>query len=191
MHFCELITMYEIRFHGRGGQGAVTAANALAVAGAIEGKYVQAFPVFGVERRGAPVTAFVRIDEKEIDIRSQIYNPDIVIVLDMTLLSVVNVTAGLKKGGILVFNTKKKPEEFKYPDFKVATVDATEIAVRNGLGTQTNPIVNTAILGAYAKAVGNVKLESIIEAVKQESPVKKEENAKAVSEAFENTVLGW
>ncbi|MEM4160896.1 MAG: 2-oxoacid:acceptor oxidoreductase family protein [Thermoplasmata archaeon] len=183
--------MYEIRFHGRGGQGAVTAANALAVAGAMEGKFVQAFPVFGVERRGAPVTAFVRIDEKEIDIRSQIYNPDIVIVLDMTLLSVVNVTAGLKKGGILVFNTKKKPEEFKYPDFKVATVDATEIAVRNGLGTQTNPIVNTAILGAYAKAVGNVKLESIIEAVKQESPVKKEENAKAVSEAFENTILGW
>ncbi|MCX8174340.1 MAG: 2-oxoacid:acceptor oxidoreductase family protein [Thermoplasmata archaeon] len=183
--------MYEIRFHGRGGQGAVTAANALAVAAAMEGMYVQAFPVFGVERRGAPVAAFVRIDEKEIDIRSQIYNPDIVVVLDMTLLGAVNVTAGLKKGGILIFNTKKKPGEFSYPDFKVATVDATEIAVRNGLGTQTNPIVNTAILGAYARAVGNVKLESIIEAVKQESPVKKDENAKAVKDAFENTVKGW
>lgn len=183
--------MYEIRFHGRGGQGAVTAANALAVAGAIEGKYVQAFPVFGVERRGAPVTAFVRIDEKEIDIRSQIYNPDVVIVLDMTLLGAVNVTAGLKKGGFVIFNTKKRPEEFNYPDFKIATVDATDIAVKNGLGTQTNPIVNTAILGAYAKAVGNLSIESIIEAVKHESPVKKEENAKAVKEAFENTILGW
>lgn len=183
--------MYEIRFHGRGGQGAVTAANALAVAAAMEGKYVQAFPVFGVERRGAPVTAFVRIDDKEIDIRSQIYNPDIVVVLDTTLLSTVNVTAGLKKGGIVIFNTKKKPTEFPYPDFKVATVDATEIAVRNGLGTATNPIVNTAILGAYARAVGDLKLDSIVEAVKAESPVKKEENAKAVKEAFESTILGW
>jgi len=183
--------MLEVRFHGRGGQGAVTAANILAVAGAGEGKYVQAFPVFGVERRGAPVAAFVRIDEKEIDIRSQIYNPDVVVVLDMSLLTAVNVTAGLKKGGIIIFNTKKRPEEFNYPEFKVATVDATEIAVRNGLGTRTNPIVNTAILGGYVRAVGNLKLESVVKAVKEESPSKKEENAKAVREAYESTLLGW
>lgn len=169
----------------------MTAANVLAVAGALENKFVQAFPVFGVERRGAPVTAFVRIDENEIDIRSQIYNPDIVIVLDMTLLDVVDVTAGLKEGGIIILNTTKKPREFSYGKYRVATVDATNIAVKNKLGTATNPIVNTAVLGAYAKAVGNVKLESIITAVKQESPVKKEENANAVKEAYENTILGW
>ncbi len=183
--------MYEIRFHGRGGQGAVTAANALAVAAAFEGKYVQAFPVFGVERRGAPVTAFVRIDEKEIDIRCQIYEPDIVIVLDMTLLGSVDVTSGLKQNGILIFNTKKKPEEFNYKNYRIATVDATEIAVRNGLGTPTNPIVNTAILGAYARVVEGLSIESIVKAVKQESPVKKEENARAVKEAYENTIKGW
>lgn len=177
--------MYEIRFHGRGGQGAVTAANTLADAAFREGKDVQAFPMFGVERRGAPVAAFTRIDENPIDIKTQIYEPDVVIVLDMSLLEVVDVTEGLKDGGKIILNTEKDPSEFDFGDADVYTVDATTIAVENGLGTETNPIVNTAILGSYSSIVGNVEMESIYEAIENNVPVKHEENKKAAKEAHE------
>jgi 2-oxoacid:acceptor oxidoreductase gamma subunit (pyruvate/2-ketoisovalerate family) len=183
--------MYEIRFHGRGGQGAVTAANILAVAAFKEGYDVQSFPFFGVERRGAPVEAYTRIDNKKIDIRMYIYNPDAVLVLDPSLTSNIDVTKGLKDGGIIVINSIKKPSEFDLKKFKIATVDATEIAVNKGLGSKAAPIVNTAILGAYAKAVGNVKIESIVEAVKEKSPIKADENAAAALESYEKTVKGW
>lgn len=179
--------MYEVRFHGRGGQGSVTAANTLADAAFREGKDVQAFPMFGVERRGAPVTAFTRIDNKPIDIKIQIYEPDVVVVLDTSLLEVVDVASGLKPGGIVILNSSKDPERFDFGDAKIYTVDATAIAVENGLGTETNPIVNTAILGAYSKVVGNVKMDSIFKAIEENVPVKIENNKKAAQDAFDNT----
>ncbi|MFW6041222.1 MAG: 2-oxoacid:acceptor oxidoreductase family protein [Thermoplasmatota archaeon] len=180
--------MYEVRFHGRGGQGAVTAANTLADAAFREGKDVQAFPMFGVERRGAPVAAFARIDEKEIDIKTQIYEPDIVIVLDTGLLDVVDVTDGLKKDGKIILNSGKDPSEFDFPDAKVYTVNATKIAVENGLGTETNPIVNTAVLGAYSRVAGNVKIKNIAKAIENNVPVKHEENKKAAKQAYESVI---
>ena len=178
--------MYEVRFHGRGGQGAVTAANILAAAAFKEGKKVQAFPMFGVERRGAPVMAFMRMDDRRIDLRTQVYAPDCVVVLDTTLLNVVDVTAGLKPGGIIILNTQKKPSDFDYKG-KVFCVDATTIAVSNRLGTATNPIVNTAILGAFSKAVGNVGMAALEWAIGENAPIKTEENKKAAKEAFEQT----
>ncbi len=180
--------MYEVRFHGRGGQGAVTAANILAAAAFIEGKDVQAFPIFGVERRGAPVTAFLRMDEETIDIKTQIYEPDAIVVLDPTLLDVVNVAEGLKKNGIVVLNSSKQASEFDFGDALVFTIDATKIAVDNKLGTITNPIVNTAVLGAYSKAVGNVGMDAIGEAILNNAPIKQEENNKAAQEAYKQTI---
>ncbi len=179
--------MYEVRFHGRGGQGAVTAANILAAAAFKEGKDVQAFPMFGVERRGAPVAAFMRMDDKPIDIKTQIYEPDAVVVLDPTLTEVMNVTDGLKKDGVVIINSSKNPSEFNFSNFRVFTVDATKIAVNNRLGTETNPIVNTAILGAYSKAVGNVGMKTISEAIVENAPIKTAENKKAAQDAFEHT----
>ncbi len=185
------LTMYEVRFHGRGGQGAVTAANILAIAAVKQGFYAQSFPYFGVERRGAPVQAFTRIDDKKIDVRMNVYNPDAVVVLDPSLMDVIDVTEGLKEGGIIVINTAKKPEEFNLGNYKVATVEATKIALEHKLGSMAAPIVNTAILGAYAKAVGNVKIEYVLEAIRENAPAKKEENALAAKDAYEQTVLGW
>jgi 2-oxoacid:acceptor oxidoreductase gamma subunit (pyruvate/2-ketoisovalerate family) len=176
--------MIEIRFHGRGGQGAVTAANILAIAAFKEGKDVQAFPYFGVERRGAPVTAFTKIDTRPVRIKSQIYEPDYVVVLDSSLLKAVNVTQGLKNGGIVIINADKKPEDIKGIEGRIATVDAT------GLGSKEAPIVNTAILGAFAKASGVVKIESIVQSILESAPAKKKENAEAAKEAYENTLLG-
>lgn len=177
--------LYEVRFHGRGGQGAVTAATILADAAFREGKDVQAFPIFGVERRGAPVAAFMRMDTKPIDIKTQIYEPDSIVVLDSTLLEVVDVAKGLKENGKIIINSSKNASEFDFGKAKVYTIDATAIAVKHGLGTKTNPIVNTAILGAYSKAVGNVGIEAIEEAINEKAPRKKEENKKAAREAYE------
>src|SRR3972149_7143976 len=127
--------MIEIRFHGRGGQGAVTSAELLALAAIGEGKYAQAFPSFGPERRGAPVVAFCRIGDERIRIRANIYEPDLVVVLDASLLKVVKVAAGLKPEGILVTNTKLAPEAMNKMKSdmgiknRVAAVDATKIAM--------------------------------------------------------------
>jgi len=178
--------MFEIRFHGRGGQGAVTAANLLAESAFLEGKSVQAFPIFGVERRGAPVAAFTRMDESPIDIKTQVYEPDGVVVLDPTLLEVVDVTDGLKPGGIILINTGKSPDTFDLGgEFRVTTVDATKIAVDHGLGTKTNPIVNTAILGAYTRAFGNVNRESLDKAIDRQIKVKQDKNKEAAKAAYD------
>ncbi len=182
--------MQEIRFHGRGGQGAVTASKLLALSAFSEGKYVLSFPFFGTERRGAPVTAFTRIDDSRIFLRSQIYNPDVVVVLDQSVADLANVYAGLKRKGLLVINSKKDPSEFG-SEFRVATVDATSIALRHSLGNKANPIVNTAILGAFASASNAVKLDSIAEAVRSSSPRNGEGNYRAVMDAFEETRRGW
>jgi pyruvate ferredoxin oxidoreductase gamma subunit/2-oxoisovalerate ferredoxin oxidoreductase gamma subunit len=183
--------MIEIRFHGRGGQGAVTAANILAEAAFREGNDVQAFPYFGVERRGAPVTAFTKIDQKPIRVKSQIYEPDYVVVLAAQLVESIDVAEGLKPGGVVVINTNKPPEAYKqYIKGKIATVDATEIAINNKLGTRTAPIVNTAILGGLAKVSGIVTIDSIKASILDKSPAKKQENAQAAVDAFNNTLIG-
>ena len=166
-HEMEEQKMIEIRFHGRGGQGAVVASRILAAAAFLEGKDVQAFPFFGVERRGAPVTAFTKIDEKPIRIKSEIDEPDYVIVMDTALLGAVDVTQGLKEGGLVLVNTEKSAEEIHkmLGVGRIAVVDATEIAIRNQLGTKVQPIVNTALVGAFARATGLVKLDSVVKAI--------------------------
>lgn len=180
--------MIEIRFHGRGGQGAVIASKILAAALFREGKYVQAFPAFGAERRGAPVAAFTRFDKKPITRRSQVYEPNHVIVLDEPIIDLVDVTSGLKKGGWIVINTPKPPTAFpQFAAFRVATVDANRIAEENGLGTPTSPVVNTVILGALAKVTGLVELKSILEGIKEYVPSKVEANIAAAKAAFAKT----
>jgi len=181
--------LLEIRFHGRGGQGAVIASTIFATALFDEGKNVQAFPYFGVERRGAPVTAFLRMDDRPIRIRSEITEPDVVVVLDTFLMKYVNVAMGLKPDGRILINSSKKPEMFKDFKHKVATVDATAIAIKHGLGSKMAPIVNTAIIGAMVKLLGIVKLDSVIGAIIYAVPVRKEENAAAAKEAFERLVV--
>ena len=179
--------MIEIRFHGRGGQGTVVASKIIADAVSKEGNYVQAYPEFGVERRGAPVYAFIRIDDKPIQDKSRIYKPDHVVVVDPTLIEVIDVTEGLKEGGWIIVNTDKKPEDLAFPNkYKTFTLNATEIAVRHKLGTLTAPIVNTAIVGAVVKILKLAKIESVLEAVHEGVPIKPEENAAAAKEAYEN-----
>ncbi len=178
--------MRELRFHGRGGQGAVIASKVLAVALFREGHSVQSFPVFGVERRGAPVAAFLRVARGAIRLRCEVKNPDDVIVLDPTLMAAVDLTAGLKAGGSILINTEAAPETFtKLAAFHVSTVDATAIAVRHGLGSRTQPIVNTAILGAFAAASGLVSLDAVCEAIAGEVPFRADENVRAAREAAE------
>ncbi|WP_296856333.1 pyruvate ferredoxin oxidoreductase subunit gamma [uncultured Methanobrevibacter sp.] len=165
--------MIEIRFHGRGGQGAVTAAEILAKAA------FKAFPFFGVERRGAPVMAFTRIDSEPINLRYQVYNPDHVIVLDDGLLSVVDVYSGLKEDGEVIINTHEKVESASH---KVFDVDATGIALEI-LGVN---IVNTIILGYFAKKTGEVSIESLIEVIKETFPGPiGEKNAVAAQKAYD------
>ena len=180
--------MLEIRIHGRGGQGAVVASKALAQAFFLEGRYVQAFPDFGTERRGAPVRAFVRTDEKPILVRSNVYEPDHVMVLDPSLIKAVDVVSGLKKGGWILINSDIKPAAYKFPGYRTATVDATKIALKHRLGSPTSPIVNTAILGAFARITNLVRIDSVANGIKEFVPVKKEENAAAAEEAYEAVI---
>lgn len=177
--------MIEIRFHGRGGQGAVVASTILAVACFIEGKYCQAFPAFGVERRGAPVEAYIRVDANKVQLRTNVYTPDHVLVLDPTLIEAIDVTRGLKPGGTLLLNTDKAGDAFpRFSSHSLATVDATRIALTHRLGSRTHPIVNTAILGAFARATGLVSIEAVCEAIHQEVPAHQEANIAAARQAF-------
>lgn len=182
----------EIRIHGRGGQGSVTAAELLAHAAFTEGKWVQAFPYFGAERRGAPVKAFARISDKPILVHSQIYNPDYVIVLDHAIYKTVDITEGLKKDGIIIINSRKRPEEVGLKNCRVATVDATGIALELNLLVTGLPVVNTSIVGAFAKATGEVELTSVLKAVKETwSGGAGEKNARAAELAYERLLEGW
>jgi len=181
--------LVEIRWHGRGGQGAVTSTELVAQAAISEGKFAQAFPNFGAERRGAPVLAFVRIDSKEpIRVRAEITEPDVVVVLDPGLLRIVNVTSGLNENGMLIINTKKSfkdiESEFKVAQ-KLAIIDATKIA-REFLGV---PIVNTSMVGALIRATGVVKLESLIEPLKHRFGRLAERNISAMKKAYEVTLV--
>ncbi len=174
--------MKEVRIHGRGGQGSVTAAELLAVAAFEDGKYSQAFPFFGVERRGAPVTAFTRLSDKKIRLRSQVYEPDYVIVQDATLIGAVDVTAGLKPGGVVIVNSEKSADEIGLDkQIDVRTIDATGIA----LEIIGRPIVNTTLLGAFAGATGEISIDSIKNSVLARFPGKVGElNVQAAEKAY-------
>jgi 2-oxoacid:acceptor oxidoreductase gamma subunit (pyruvate/2-ketoisovalerate family) len=183
--------MLEIRIHGRGGQGAVIASKVLAAAFFGEGRWAQGFPAFGVERRGAPVAAFVRVDEQPIHLRCEIYEPHFVIVLDPTLPQVVNVAAGLRPGGSILLNSPQEPTAFSFAvACQVATVDASSIAVRHGLGTAAAPIVNTAILGAFARCSGLLTLAAVEAAIGEYVPGDRAANLAAAREAFETARWG-
>lgn len=160
--------MIEIRFHGRGGQGAVTASNLMVIAMNIEDKYGQGFPMFAGERRGAPVTSFTRIDDKPVRVRQQIFKPDGVVVLDSGLITLIPWYSGLKEGGFAVLNWKYGLETV--PNIpqktKIGLVDATGISLKI-FGERSMPITNTAMLGALAKTTGIVKLESLYEAIRE------------------------
>ncbi len=165
------------------------AAELLAQAVFLEGKHPQAFPFFGVERRGAPVTAYVRIDDRPIGVRTGITNPDIVVVLEEGLLRTAGVTAGLKPDGLLLVNTPSRPEAIAhlFPG-RIVTVDATAIALAHGLGNRAAPIVNTAVLGALARSSGIATLGSLVEVVRRFIPAKASENVETLMEAYHGVV---
>jgi 2-oxoacid:acceptor oxidoreductase gamma subunit (pyruvate/2-ketoisovalerate family) len=181
--------MYEIRFHGRGGQGAVVASIVLASAFFREGKFVQAFPSFGAERRGAPVVAFTRVDHRKIRQRFGIYEPDCLVILDSSLTQREGIASGLKEDHWIIINSDKRPEDYaNLGPFRVATLDANSISLKYGLGSSAVPIVNTTILGAFSKVTQTVSIKSIVEAVREYAPSKPENNAKASQEAYEAVI---
>jgi pyruvate ferredoxin oxidoreductase gamma subunit len=178
----------EIRWHGRGGLGAVTSAELVARAAISEGKYAQSFPSFGPERRGAPVLAFLRISDKSIKTRTVIYEPDIAVVLDPTLLRAVDVTSGLKDNGRLIINSRKSPaqlkSEFGY-EWPVAAVNATKIAAETiGL-----PITNTAMIGALLKITKAVRIDSMVEQLQERFGKRAVGNVEAMKMAYKETVM--
>lgn len=180
--------MIEIRFHGRGGQGAVTSAELTALAAIEQGKYAQAFPSFGPERRGAPVMAFVRVSDEPIRTREKIYEPDIVVVLDPTLLDIVNVASGLKEDGIVVLNTSKSAEEVREVSgisSKLALVDARRIAIE----TMGIPITNTTLLGAMLKATDLLPLSALEGPLQDRFGRIAGKNIQASQRAYEETVV--
>jgi pyruvate ferredoxin oxidoreductase gamma subunit len=181
--------MIEIRWHGRGGQGAVTSAEILAEAAISEGKYAQAFPSFGPERRGAPVLAFNRINaNQQIRIRSSVTEPDVVVVLDPGLMSVVNVTSGLKTGGIVIVNTTKSPQQIK-DEFKIDSSVATIAATRIALATLGVPITNTTMIGAVIKATEAVKIDSVFDPIRRRFGRLADKNIEAMKKAYIETVI--
>jgi len=173
----------EIRLHGRGGQGAVTAAELIAVAAFEDKKFSQAFPAFGVERRGAPVMAFARIADDPIRVRSQIYEPDYVIVQDVTLLEVVDVASGIKPDGKIIINTDRPKDDLGLDlEAEIIAIDATKIALEE-LG---RPIVNTTMLGAFCGATKEVGLEGLNKAISDRfKGALGEKNLKAIKIAYE------
>lgn len=179
--------MRELRIHGRGGQGAVVASKFLAVALFREGKWVQSFPAFGVERRGAPVTAFLRVADAPILLRCEISAPDDLIILDPTLVEAVDVTAGLKPGGTILINSSRDPESYSAlaDRFRVGTVDGSAIATLHGIGSKTQPIVNTAMVGAFAAFSGLVSLDAVCAAIEEELSRHAAENILAARQAAE------
>ncbi|MDR3565139.1 MAG: pyruvate ferredoxin oxidoreductase subunit gamma [Negativicutes bacterium] len=182
--------MKEIRIHGRGGQGSVVTAELFAIAAFRSGKHSQAFPFLGGggERRGAPVQAFARLDDKPIRIKCKIDKPDYVIVQDPSLIDLVDVTAGLKPDGLVIVNTEKSPEELNLPaGILVRTVPASKIALEI-LGL---PIMNTAIMGAFAAITGEMSLESIKEAIGEKfSGTVAEKNQLTAQNAYEYVLGG-
>jgi len=175
----------EVRIHGRGGQGSVVMAEMLATAAFEGGKYSQAFPYLGGggERRGAPVQAFARISDKPTKLKEKIQNPDYVIVQDTTIMDVVDIFNGVKPGGTVIINTDNSDISVDRDDIKIITIDANKIAIE----TIGRPIMNTTLLGAFAKITGEISLEAIERTIENrfESEIA-EKNIKAARKAFES-----
>ncbi|MBN1572503.1 MAG: 2-oxoacid:acceptor oxidoreductase family protein [Deltaproteobacteria bacterium] len=188
--------MFEIRFHGRGGQGAVMASEILALAAFMEGKHPQSFPSFGLERRGAPVAAFLRVDDAKIGLRHAIYEPDFIVVMDRSLLKIETTLKGLKPGGGLLINSAGGPDSLGKIDgidgnsnIAVGTVDASGIALKNGLGSRLMPIINTTILGAVVRMTNIVSMESLETAIEETIAKKGEDNRLCAREAYERVIF--
>ena len=155
-----------------------------------EGQFVQAFPSFGAERRGAPVVSFTRASHRQIRERFGIYKPDCLIILDSSLTLRKEITSGLKEGHWIVINSDKAPQDYAHlGPYRVATLDANSISLKHGLGSAAVPIVNTTILGAFSRVTDGVKIESVLGAVREYAPSKPENNAEAAREAYERVVF--
>ena len=184
--------MYQVRIHGRGGQGVVTAAELLSAAAFADGRHAQAFPTFGSERTGAPVVAFCRIDDRPIRIREPILEPDVLIVQDPTLLDQAGVFSGLKPGGRLIVNTARPPEALGlnaargWDQERVTTLPASEIALE-ALG---RPLPNAALLGGFAALTGQVSLESVLRAIREKFRGPTADGNVAAAEKAYRRVLG-
>lgn len=189
----KMSNLQEIRWHGRGGQGAWTASELLARAAIQEGKYVQSFPEFGPERMGAPLAAYTRISDQPISLHCAIYAPTMVVVLDPTLLNTVKVNEGLSDEGVLIVNTRESPAELRkrlnIEKHQVWTVPATDLAIK----TLNAPITNTVMLGAATRAAKFVTLESIEKAIRErfkERPDMAERNIAVIKEAYTEAKQG-
>lgn len=186
--------LIEIRWHGRGGQGVVTASKILAEAALLSGMYIQAFPEFGPERAGAPVKSFNRISKRPIATHIQITNPDVVVVLDPTLIGTLDICEGICKEGVLIINTNKSPkkirEEFAKGIGKIATIDATDIAIKE----LKRNIPNTPMIGALVKVTKIIKLEDTLEGFKKQYSGKFsqeviEANLRAIQTAYNQVIV--
>jgi len=183
--------MLEIRFHGRGGQGIVVGSSILGMAYFYSGNQVQFFPEFGVERRGAPLQAFLRVSGTKIREHYNIYEPDHIILFDSALLKSVNVAEGLKDGGWILINSRKAHGEFKFDNkYRIAIIDADGISLENKLGSEASPIINAAVAGAFARVVGNLPFDSVARAITECVPAKIEENIMSAKTAFEKVMMG-
>jgi len=177
--------MLEIRFHGRGGQGTVVLSILLAKAFFQADFQVQSFPFFGVERRGAPVEAYLRLDQKKILARTNVTMPDHVVVQDQTLLQSIDVTRGLKPGGWVLLNGSPQSVDLnRFSAQRVAVIDASKIALKHELGSRTHPIVNTAMMGAFARMMEMPPMDAIVAAIREEVPAEPDRNIAAAEEAF-------
>jgi len=182
--------MFQVRFHGRGGQGVVTAAEMLSIAAFLEGRHAQAFPSFGSERTGAPVVAFCRIDDREIRLREPVLEPDALLIQDPTLLHQVDVFGGLAPDGYVLINTSRSFDELGVGELarslraeRLCTVPATELALKH-VG---RPLPNAALLGGFAASTGRVSLDSVAAAIRERFAGKVAEgNVAAARAAFEH-----
>lgn len=183
--------MFQIRIHGRGGQGVVSGAEMLSISAFLEGKHAQAFPSFGSERMGAPVVAFCRIDDREIRLREPIMEPDALIVQDPTLFAAINVFTGLSREGFLIVNTTRSFEELGIEEFasqlppgNILAVPATELAMKY----VRRPVPNVPLLGGFARLTGKISLESVKAAIREKFPGPLgEANISAVCAAYEGS----
>jgi 2-oxoacid:acceptor oxidoreductase gamma subunit (pyruvate/2-ketoisovalerate family) len=184
--------MYEIIWHGRGGQGVVVAAQILAESAYLQGyQGVTSAPTFGPERRGAPLTASTKISDAPLRTFAQIEFADIAVVLDPSLLKVVDIVNSIKEGGLIIINTNMQPAEFQFKrNLKIAVLDAAAVAWKFHLLKEGSPVVNTPMLGAFSRAAGLVSLEYIERGLKKKLPEKVvAANIVALKEAFEQTLI--
>ena len=183
--------MQGIRIDGRGGQGAVLASKILAQAFYLQGFSVQAFPAFGMERRGAPVSAYVRVDDQPILRRGRVETAETVIVLDPAFLEMIDVNQGLADNGLLLLNHPQAPNDLNMVgEFRLATVDATKLALTYELGASSSPIVNAVVLGAFARLDEDLALDNVLSAIEQYIPMKVEANIEAARMAYDTVIRG-